>query len=182
MRSQFTHTLRIVRNCAPESVQSNLLMRGLRSDPDRSRDIILHIQKWQMASQVYLPWALKLRHGDQAFHRLSFCYVTMGLTIAGLSVFALWSHLPYLDFQTACGLGFRWHPPSHVFHPASRRSWTATWRTSTVGGLDTITEILQCTLSVVTIILIICFTRHLQKWRGGGGKPNIPSGMRGSGG
>lgn len=45
----------------------------------------------------------------------------------------IWTHR---DSQTFCECCFHWHPPWHASHPTSGRSWTAIWRTSTVGGLQ----------------------------------------------
>lgn len=66
--------------------------------------------------QVSLPCFPALKAGDQP--------IPQPWTAPGPLTF-VHRICPYLGFQTASGSKFRWHPPSHVFHPASEHSWRA---------------------------------------------------------
>lgn len=50
----------------------------------------------------------------------------------------VWTHRDPQTFSEWCS---RWPQPWHASHPTSGRSWTATWRTSTAGGLHRETRV-----------------------------------------
>lgn len=94
-----------------------------------------HPRSWHGECSPLWSWYLHLNTHTQLWSIFSYFLLKLSLLKINKVVKVGVLIEAHRGSQTFSECWFHWRQPWHASHPASGHSWTAIWRTSTVGGL-----------------------------------------------